>query len=62
MKEVRGERRTHVREVRVDRRKSDDDIIEHIIGGVRWSYVRSTSDDRPPRRRRPDRKHPKFRR
>jgi hypothetical protein len=49
VKKTRSERRTHNRQMRIDRRKGDDDVIEHVIRGVRWSYVRSTADDRQPR-------------
>ena len=30
----------------VDRRKSDVDLIEHVIGGVRTEHMRAASDDR----------------
>jgi hypothetical protein len=33
--------------MRVDRRKGDDDLIEHVIRGVRWSYVRPAADHQP---------------
>jgi hypothetical protein len=38
------ERRTHNRQMRIDRRKGDDDLIEHVIRGVTSSFVRSHSD------------------
>jgi hypothetical protein len=50
VKNTRAERRTKVREMHIDRRKSDADVIEHIIRGVR-RQSHSLSDDRPPRRR-----------
>jgi hypothetical protein len=47
VKKARSERRTHHRQMQVDRRKGDDDVIEHVIRGVRRSYVRPTPDRRP---------------
>jgi hypothetical protein len=44
-----AERRIERREMHVDRRKSDLDVIEHVICGVHMSRVREPSDD-PPRR------------
>lgn len=35
----------------IDRRKSDLDVIEHIVRGVRAVEIRTGSDDRPPRTR-----------
>jgi hypothetical protein len=37
--------------VHLDRRKSDLDVIEHIVRGVRLAHIRATADDRPPRTR-----------
>jgi hypothetical protein len=37
--------------VHIDRRKSDLDVIEHIVRGVRPADLRVTSDDRPLRTR-----------
>lgn len=48
---TRAERRKEKREMHVDRRKSDLDLIEHIVRGVRVSDIRVTSDDRPARTR-----------
>jgi hypothetical protein len=41
---TRPERRKARREMHVDRRKSDFDIIEHVVRGVRCDYVRPISD------------------
>jgi hypothetical protein len=35
----------------IDRRKSDIDVIEHVVLGVRRTDVRATGDDRPARSR-----------
>jgi len=48
---ARAERRRERREVHIDRRKSDYDVIEHIVRGVRLTGIRATGDDRPPRTR-----------
>jgi hypothetical protein len=40
----RVERRLHLQRVQIDRRKGDDDIAEHVIGGVR----RTTASDTTP--------------
>jgi hypothetical protein len=48
---TRAERRRERREVHIDRRKSDLDVIEHIVRGVRPADLRVTSDDRPLRSR-----------
>jgi hypothetical protein len=37
--------------VHIDRRKSDLDVIEHIVRGLRPADLRATSDNRPPRTR-----------
>ena len=50
VKNSRVERRRNIREMHLDRRKSDADVIEHIIRGVR-RQLPATSDDRPARRR-----------
>ena len=48
VEKIKEERRHRDQEVRVDRRKGDDDLVEHVIGGVRRTYERgSGSDDRP---------------
>jgi hypothetical protein len=46
------ERRKERREMHIDRRKSDVDMIEHVIGGVCATYLRATSNDDPPRKKR----------
>jgi len=48
---TRADRRRERREVHLDRRKSDLDVIEHIVRGVRLADIRATADDRPPRTR-----------
>jgi hypothetical protein len=50
-KNARGERRKTKREMHVDRRKSDMDVIEHVIRGVRRTHDRPTKDDCPARLR-----------
>ena len=47
---IRVERRKKRREMHLDRRKSDIDVIEHVALGVRWNPTNATVDDRPPRR------------
>jgi hypothetical protein len=37
--------------VHIDRRKSDLDVIEHIVRGLRAADIRATLADRPPRTR-----------
>jgi hypothetical protein len=37
--------------VHIDRRKSDVDVIEHIVRGLRPADLRTASDDRLPRTR-----------
>ena len=44
---ARAERRKTKHKMHVDRRKSDIDVIEHIVLGVRLSHVRATTDDSP---------------
>ena len=44
-KDSPAERRRECREIQVDRRKSDLDVIEHVIGGVHMSRVRATGED-----------------
>jgi hypothetical protein len=34
--------------VQVNHRKQDEDIAEHVGGGVRIGHPRDTSDERPP--------------
>jgi len=34
--------------VLIDRRKSDLDVIEHLVRGLRPADLRATIDDRPP--------------
>ena len=48
---TRAERRRERREVHLDRRKSDLDVIEHIVRGLRPADLRTATDDRPPRTR-----------
>jgi hypothetical protein len=48
---TRAERRRERRKVHIDRRKSDFDVIEHIVRGLRPADLRATSDNRPPRTR-----------
>jgi hypothetical protein len=48
---TRAERRRERRKVHIDRRKSELDVIEHIVLGLRPAELRATSDDRPPRTR-----------
>jgi len=52
---LRPERRTHVRQVHVDRRKGDAEVIDHVVRGIRLVERRATSADGPHRRRRDDR-------
>jgi hypothetical protein len=47
----RAERRKQRREMHIDRRQSDIDVIEHVIGGLRRTRVPATSDDRVTRSR-----------
>jgi hypothetical protein len=49
---TRAERRKERRDMHLDRRKSEVDLIEHVFLGVRRSYVHATSDERSPRPRR----------
>ena len=51
-KDNTSERRRDTRELRIDRRKSDLDVIEHVIAGVRGAHIRAASNDRAARRRR----------
>ena len=44
MSTLRRERRSVTRFVHLDRRSGDDDLVEHVIGGVRRSYG-SVNDD-----------------
>jgi hypothetical protein len=37
--------------VHLDRRKSDVDVIEHVVLGLRPADLRAASDGRPPRTR-----------
>jgi hypothetical protein len=46
---TRAERRRERRRVHIDRRKSELDVIEHIVLGLRRADIRATSHDRPPR-------------
>jgi hypothetical protein len=45
------DRRKEKREMQIDRRKSDVDVFEHVVLGVRRIYCRAPSDDRPSRTR-----------
>jgi hypothetical protein len=47
----RADRRTQRREMHLDRRKSDIDVIERVIGGLRPERFRARSDDRVTRSR-----------
>jgi len=49
VKRVRIERRFHTRAVHIDRRKGDDDVIEHVIRGIQRVYVQAA--DRVTRQR-----------
>jgi hypothetical protein len=46
-KNARAERRKTKHQMHVDRRKSDIDVIEHVVRGVRLTLVRPTTDDSP---------------
>jgi hypothetical protein len=48
---AQAKRRRERREMHVDRRKSDVDLIDHVTRGARREYVPVTSDDRAPRSR-----------
>ena len=49
---ARPDRRKERREMHLDRRKSDVDVMEHVvIGGVHALSLRATSHDRPRRSR-----------
>jgi hypothetical protein len=48
---TRVERRRERRKVLIDRRKSDLDVIEHLVRGLRPADLRATIDDRPLRTR-----------
>jgi hypothetical protein len=37
---VTAERRTRTRPTRLDRRRADEDIVDHLVGGVRLTRVR----------------------
>jgi hypothetical protein len=50
-KNARAERRKTKHEMHVDRRKSDIDVIEHIVRGVRLTPVRATTNNSPASRR-----------
>jgi hypothetical protein len=47
----RAERRKQRREMHIDRRKSDIDVIERVIGGRRPRRIPATSDDHVTRSR-----------
>jgi len=49
VKHLRRERRIRNLDVHIDRRKSDEDVAEHIIAGVRIQHIRATHA--VPRRR-----------
>jgi hypothetical protein len=53
-KRIRAERRKEHREIRLDRRKTGVDVIEHVLLGVRREHLQVTSNDRTVR--------PRFRR
>lgn len=46
---MRAERRILRREMRVDRRRDDQDLVDHIVRGVRRASTRPDAEDRPPR-------------
>ena len=49
---TRVDRRKDRREMHVDRRKSDVDLLEHVLDGILAVRIRAISDDpRRPRRR-----------
>jgi hypothetical protein len=47
---IRPDRRQTRREVHIDRRKSDVDVIERVVDGVRPDRVHDNADDRRPGR------------
>jgi hypothetical protein len=49
--ETRAERRKERREMHIDRRKSDIEVIERVIGGLRAERIFETGHDRPKRSR-----------
>lgn len=51
MAKVRTERRTRTQQVHIDRRKGDDDVVEHVIRGVRCISGREMSVGRTARSR-----------
>jgi hypothetical protein len=51
VKSTRPERRMERREMHVDRRKSDLDVIEHVALGIRRTCISATSNDRRPQTR-----------
>jgi hypothetical protein len=38
------ERRTRIRPTQLDRRRADEDVAEHIVGGIRLTRSRETLD------------------
>ena len=44
-KHARAERRQEKHEMHIDRRKSDIDLIEHLVRGVRRTDIRSMGDE-----------------
>jgi hypothetical protein len=46
-----GERRKQCRQMHIDRRKSDIDVLEHLSGGLHVERIHATSHDRAARRR-----------
>jgi hypothetical protein len=50
-KPIRAERRKERIEIRLDRRKTGVDVIEHVLLGVRREHLQVTSNDRIGRSR-----------
>jgi hypothetical protein len=51
MTKVGYDRRRRDLRVRVDRRRTEIDVVEHVIQGVRKPYLRGTAAARAPLRR-----------
>jgi len=47
-KAFRPARRSTQPTARLDRRKDDEDVADHIVGGVRAAFVRDSAADRQP--------------
>ena len=50
-KNARADRRKTKHAMHVDRRKSNIDVIEHVVRGVRLAHLRATTDDSPASQR-----------